>query len=74
MAAATPATLRALTVSRGGYATPRLNDVLHAARAGLGSLGGGGLQAYDRLAALHLEGNGLVDLEGLPTLPKLRCL
>ncbi len=66
------AALRQLCRDQKLYATPHLNDSLFAGNQGFLSLGG--LEAYTGLRALHLEGNALEMLEGLPPLPGLLCL
>ncbi len=66
------AALRQLCRDQKLYATPHLNDSLFAGNQGFLSLGG--LEAYTGLRALHLEGNALETLEGLPPLPGLLCL
>ena len=66
------AALRQLCRDQKLYATPHLNDSLFAGNQGFLSLGG--LEAYTGLRGLHLEGNALETLDGLPPLPGLLCL
>ena len=66
--------LRLLCKERGLYQTPALNDRLYASSQGYSRLEPAALGAYTSLRALHLEGNALESLDGLPALAELRCL
>jgi dynein assembly factor 1, axonemal len=54
------------------YRTPSLNDKMYANFQAFIQIAN--LEEYTGLKALFLEGNALVSLEGLPTLPHLKCM
>lgn len=66
------ATLQALCKEHKLYKTPELNDKLYLNFKGFSRIEN--LEGYTCLKALFLEGNALETLEGLPSLPELKCL
>lgn len=54
------------------YRSPALNDKLYLNFKGFTRIEN--LEEYTGLRALFLEGNALDSLEGLPSLPELKCL
>ncbi len=54
------------------YRSPALNDKLYLNFKGFTRIDN--LEEYTGLRALFLEGNALDSIEGLPSLPELKCL
>ena len=64
--------LRDLCKKHDLYRTPELNDLLYCNLQGFRKIAN--LEPYTGLVSLFLEGNAISSLDGLPFMPKLRCL